>query len=157
MIFEISNVRVISIDDRMSPQWMLIVSHCQTNSQTLSDTVNPHPVLPPYSRTHSTILCSNSLFRPPLLVLFLVFLFSTVLSALAPYHLVCFLLPVIHVDPLFHIVTRVLHSILWALRLARSDLFYIDEIFPLQVAETIWNDCHPVPSSPSHNTWRRSW
>lgn len=42
---------------------------------------------------------------------------------------------------LFHLVTRFVHSILWARSLSTSELFYLGEIFPLQVATTIWNDC----------------
>lgn len=52
--------------------------------------------------------------------------------------------PVVRADLMFLLLSRVVHVFVWASKLRPNKILYVNEVFPLQAAAMIWNDCKPI-------------
>lgn len=55
--------------------------------------------------------------------------------------------PVVRADLVTRLLSRIVHIFLWAGKLHPAKLPYAADVYPLQVAAIIWNDCAPVTHS----------
>lgn len=69
---------------------------------------------------------------------------GTFLGAAGPFRIFTLLVLVVRGDLVVLILTRLIRALIWARRLSARDLLYVNEVFPLQAAAMIWNDCRPV-------------
>lgn len=77
---------------------------------------------------------------------------GTIIAAAPPLRLFALLVPIVRADLIFLVLARLVRSLIWARRLTPTKLLYINEVFPLQAAAMIWNDCRPVvPHTPSED------
>lgn len=52
--------------------------------------------------------------------------------------------PIVRADLVLQMLSRLVHIFVWARKLEPNKLLYANEVFPLQAAAIIWNDCKPV-------------
>lgn len=52
--------------------------------------------------------------------------------------------PVVRADLVFQLLSRLVHVFIWAGKLRTNKILYVNEVFPLQAAAMIWNDCRPI-------------
>lgn len=52
--------------------------------------------------------------------------------------------PIIRADVVLSLVSHLTQVFLWANKLQTSKILYLNEVFPLQVAAMVWNDCAPI-------------
>lgn len=60
------------------------------------------------------------------------------------------LVPVVRADLTLSFVSNVRNLIIWAATLRTTEILFANEVFPLQAAAMIWNDCKPVGSDSRH-------
>lgn len=73
----------------------------------------------------------------------LLFLLGSVLAASPPFSVFCLVVPMVRVENVLQLFSRLFRRLLWAHRLTPR-LLYDNEIFPLQAAAMIWNDCQKI-------------
>lgn len=52
--------------------------------------------------------------------------------------------PVVRADLIFLLLSRIVHVFIWASKLRPNKILYANEVFPIQAAAIIWNDCKPI-------------
>lgn len=52
--------------------------------------------------------------------------------------------PVVRADLMVLLLSRLVHIFIWAGKLRPNKILYVNEVFPLQAAAIIWNDCKPI-------------
>lgn len=77
-------------------------------------------------------------------VIFLLLSTGTVIAAVPPSRQLAILIPIVRADLTLILLARLVKAVVWASRLTRSDVLYNNEVYPLQVAAMIWNDCQPI-------------
>lgn len=86
------------------------------------------------------------------IIIAILFALGTIVAAAAPFRLFALLVPVVRADLVFSVLLRLIRALIWSRRLTPDQLLYVNEVFPIQAAAMIWNDCRPVvPHMPAED------
>ncbi len=86
------------------------------------------------------------------LLLATLLIIGTIIAYVSPQRSFALLLPLMRMDLVFMLFAQLARSLVWASRLAPNVLLYDSEVFPLQGAAIIWNDCRQVmPHTPAED------